>query len=77
MNKSILVIGALILCMMISCASARINESGADRQGYTSGVNVQKEFPQLPLLKATTCFTHHVTDSAAYMQCFWAGHIIT
>ena len=70
MKKSILVIGAVILCMMISCASARLNESGADRQGYPSGVNVQNEPPQLPLPKATTCFTHHVTESATYMQCF-------
>ncbi len=39
-------------------------------QEYESGVSSQKESPQLPLPKATTCFTHHVTDSATYMQCF-------
>jgi len=56
-KKSILVIGVVILFIMISCASPRLNEPGADRQG-------------LPLPKATTCFTHHVTDSATYLQCF-------
>jgi hypothetical protein len=70
MTKFILVIGAVILVIMCSCASARLNESGAGGQVYTSGVSTQRESPQLPLPKATTCFTHHVTDSAAYMQCF-------
>jgi hypothetical protein len=63
-------IGVVILGMMVSCAATRLNESGAGRQGYPSGVNVQKESSPLPLPKATTCFTHHVTDSATYMQCF-------
>jgi hypothetical protein len=70
MTKFILVIGAVILGMMVSCASTRLDESDARGQGYTRGVSTQRESPPLPLPKATTCFTHHVTDSATYMQCF-------
>jgi hypothetical protein len=70
MTKFILVIGAVILVIMCSCASTRLDKSGVGGQGYGSGVSTHKESPQLPLPKATTCFTHHVTDSATYMQCF-------
>jgi hypothetical protein len=70
MKKSLLIIGAVILGMMGSCASAGRNASRTGVQGYTSGVSIQKEFPPLPPPKATTCFTHHVTDSTAYIQCF-------
>lgn len=56
--KIILVMGAMLLCMMVSCASTRLNsESGADKKDSSQP-------------KATSCFTHHVTESAIYMQCF-------
>ena len=70
MKKSLLIIGAVILSMMGSCASSGHNASVTGMQGYTSGVSIQKESSPLPPPKATTCFTHHVTDSTAYMQCF-------
>jgi hypothetical protein len=69
-GKAILLIGAVILGVMCSCAPARFNTSGVRVQGYANGVSTQKESLPLPPPKATTCFTHHVTDSAAYMQCF-------